>query len=260
MIAIILALAVVCAQAGTPVTTGASCASAGSGLVCDAGRKLYRCYSSSFSNHAACQDTTGKKLCQDSGNGWTSSACTNVVNPLMYWNCYEGYQWDSSLYCQACKKGRYRGYNGDNSKARVFGLGIYCDACPMGKYANQEGLAVCDDCAAGKYQISCEQGSADGVSTNSGCVQCKNCPQGYYQGSNGAHNCQACGVGKQQGSTGKASSGDCTDCSPGKFLFIRFMSLYIYIYISSNDRIFYFVFCETMGEKIVYSHSPFFSR
>jgi hypothetical protein len=80
------------------------------------------------------------------------------------WGCWEGHELSlgSSITCNKCKKGRYRGQVADTNKAKIWGWNDNCDACPTGKFSNQEGLATCDDCATGQYQTACEAGSAVG--------------------------------------------------------------------------------------------------
>jgi len=210
-----VALLATTVRGGTTVNVGHHCSSVGSGFECRNSRAIYSCYASQ-KTQVNCADTTGKKMCQDSSNGWSSTSCTRVSSPLMYWNCWEGHQWDSSLYCQKCQKGRYRGYNGGGSFSRVHGQQIFCEACPTGKFSDQLGLRVCDDCVPGKYQTSCEQGSVDGVSTNSGCRQCKSCPNGYYQSQNAQADCDQCVAGKYNNLNGQDNENDCTACAAGK--------------------------------------------
>ena len=216
---ILLAAVATTVRGGTVVDAGYHCSSVGSGFECRDSRAIYSCYASQKSM-TNCQDTTGKKMCLDNGNSWpgtdSDSACTRVSSPLMYWNCWEGHQWSSNLYCSKCQKGRYRGYNGGGSFSRVHGQSIYCEACPVGRFSDQSGLRVCDECAKGQYQTSCEQGSTDGVDTNSGCRQCKSCPNGYYQSQNAQADCDQCVAGKYNNLNGQDNANDCTVCAAGK--------------------------------------------
>jgi hypothetical protein len=212
---ILLVAVVTSVRGGTPVNAGHHCTSTGGGFTCWNDRAIYSCYSSQKSA-TNCADSNGKKICLDNSNGWSTSSCTPVSYPPMSWNCWEGHQWDSSLYCQKCQKGRYRGYNGGLSVSRVHAQSIFCEACPIGKFSNQLGLRVCDACAKGQYQTSCEQGSADGVSTNSGCIQCKSCPKGYYQTATASSDCDSCAAGTFNNQNGRQNANDCRVCTAGE--------------------------------------------
>ena len=206
-------------NAGTVINDGHLCSKETSTMTCDDYYRVYTCDESTGTTGTNCKSSDNKKICVDNANGWSTNQCTRVSYgwTIKNWNCWEGHQWASDLRCSKCAKGRYRGYTGSANVAKMHNQPLFCSACPEGTYSNQEGLALCDNCLAGKYQTSCEQGSTDGVTTNAGCRQCKTCPQGWWQDQPKASTCKQCGVGTYNDQNGRTNeNADCHECQAGE--------------------------------------------
>eukprot|EP00937_MAST-01D_sp_MAST-1D-sp2_P001564 g1564.t1 len=111
---------------------------------------------------------------------------------------------DGSKSCFACAKGKHAAIAGAK----------HCTECGGGDehggmYADEEGLVVCKQCPAGKYQWA--RGKAS-------CVQGEGCVVGRFhvprKGDTGSFSCAACPRGKYQS---RANARSCTACPSGKF-------------------------------------------
>lgn len=96
--------------------------------------------------------------------------------------------------CSMCAEGEYSGVTGTE-----------CIACTPGRLGHP-GRSFCVDCSPGKYA-----NESKGV--------CSDCPSSYYQPEISKPNCTQCDscVAGGRKACGKASSGYCTDCIPGKY-------------------------------------------
>ena len=82
--------------------------------------------------------------------------------------------------------------------------------CPPGQYSvvNQDGSAVCNDCAAGKFSPTIGTPSVGG---------CLDCTAGKHAAS-GSGSCIDCAAGKYLAFEGSSTSSDCIDCAAGKYV------------------------------------------
>ena len=134
---------------------------------------------------AACSDCPAHNT--KSGTGCTSYACACNA-------CPAGYQSEAGEPCTGCPFG----YHQDQS-------GVACKMCTAGKYANEETLATCKNCPAGKknpggiysylYNSPNDCTNCDvGRYSSSGSASCTDCPGGYYALA-GSSSCTICPEG-----------------------------------------------------------------
>ena len=166
-----------------------------------------------------CTDCSAGKYSVTAG---TTVDCTTA--------CEAGkYSTGGSSSCTDCAAGTYRGTTGAtaasdcvactgfasvagssacraaaNCPAGYYKNGLQCLPCTVGKYSTADNtLALCTDCANGKY--------APALSS-----ACYDCPAGTW-GTGQICTCTVCPVGKYSSTVGATSSSDCVACAVGSY-------------------------------------------
>ena len=171
-----------------------------------------------------CVNADGDQLCKIDGvDSCVTVTTSGLVDPwyglsrsaTFYQACWEGYETGTTLVCEPCSEGRFRG-NTDTS-THLVDAGVFCRSCLPGFYAAGKAYKECDACATGQYQTSCSKDDNDSNGKNDGCTRCKNCQAGRYQTLSGKASCVACAKGMYSADIGASLSTSCKDCDAGYY-------------------------------------------